>query len=169
MLFDLLRAGRTGEQPLSSVPILLVVAGLIFIFGTDHPAGKWSERHNTLATQIAVRQGRQIHYSDDEKVMEKKESGDNEKTVVSLERVTDPDEDVVQSTVDIAVNETLTMNTTFRLLANPLTWLPALAYLTTFGIELAIDSSMSGILFNLFSKKRPGFTQTTAGYYTSIL
>lgn len=54
-------------------------------------------------------------------------------------------------------------------MTDPLTWLPALAYLTTFGVELTIDSQMANILFTLFQKKRPGFTQTTAGYYTSIL
>lgn len=141
------------------------------MFGTDHPVGRWSERHNTLATQIATRQGHEIHYSDDEKVMQKNKFGDNEKTITSLEQVTEQDEDVnaIRSAVDFAVNETLTIKSTFRLLVNPLTWLPALAYLTTFGIELAIDSNISGVLFNLFSKRQPGFTQTTAGYYTSIL
>ncbi|PPQ70963.1 hypothetical protein CVT25_012098 [Psilocybe cyanescens] len=152
------------------VPILLIVSGLIFMFGTDHPVGRWSERHNTLATQIATRKGHEIHYSDDEKVMQKNKFGDNEKTITSLEQVTEQDEDVnaIRSAVDFAVNETLTIKSTFQLLVNPLTWLPALAYLTTFGIELAIDSNISGVLFNLFSKRQPGFTQTTAGYYTSI-
>uniref|UniRef100_A0A8H7XXD5 Nitrate/nitrite transporter n=1 Tax=Psilocybe cubensis TaxID=181762 RepID=A0A8H7XXD5_PSICU len=157
------------------VPILLFVAGLVFLFGTDHPAGKWSERHNTPATQLALRQGYQTQYTlhHDESATEKNIlGGDSEKAIVSI---TDPATDsdasdgvVVQSTVDIAVNETLTAAVALKLLVSPLTWLPALGYLTTFGIELAIDSSMSGVLFTLFSKRRPGFTQTTAGYYTSI-
>jgi NNP family nitrate/nitrite transporter-like MFS transporter len=71
--------------------------------------------------------------------------------------------------VDVAINEPLTLKTAVKILTNPLTWLPALAYLTTFGVELAIDSKFSDVLFTLFRKKRPGFTQTTAGYYTSIL
>ncbi|KAH9478950.1 Nitrate transporter [Psilocybe cubensis] len=138
-------------------------------------AGKWSERHNTPATQLALRQGYQTQYTlhHDESATEKNIlGGDSEKAIVSI---TDPATDsdasdgvVVQSTVDIAVNETLTAAVALKLLVSPLTWLPALGYLTTFGIELAIDSSMSGVLFTLFSKRRPGFTQTTAGYYTSI-
>ena len=71
--------------------------------------------------------------------------------------------------MDVAINEPLTLKTTVKILTNPLTWLPALAYLTTFGVELAIDSQFAAVLFSLFSKRRPGFNQTTAGYYTSIL
>jgi len=56
-----------------------------------------------------------------------------------------------------------------KIIFNPLTWLPTLAYLTTFGVELTIDSKMADVLFVLYSKSLPGFTQTTAGYYTSIL
>lgn len=32
------------------VPILLFVAAATLIFGTDHPAGKWSDRHGAVAT-----------------------------------------------------------------------------------------------------------------------
>ena len=31
------------------VPILLIVASCILIFGTDHPAGKWSDRRKAIA------------------------------------------------------------------------------------------------------------------------
>ena len=75
----------------------------------------------------------------------------------------------VQSTVDIAVNESLTIETTLKILANPLTWLPALAYLTTFGLELVVDAQMANVLFALFGKQIKGFDQTKAGYYTSVL
>jgi NNP family nitrate/nitrite transporter-like MFS transporter len=87
-------------------------------------------------------------------------------------RTVDVDEEMggnVQSTVDIAVNESLTIETALKILASPLTWLPALAYLTTFGLELVIDSQMANVLFALFGKRIKGFDQTTAGYYTSIL
>jgi hypothetical protein len=30
------------------VPALLVVAILVLVFGTDHPAGKWEDRHKPL-------------------------------------------------------------------------------------------------------------------------
>jgi len=74
----------------------------------------------------------------------------------------------VQSPVDVAVNESLTWKTALKICVNPLTWLPALAYLTTFGLELAIDGQMANILFSLFNKRIHGFDQTKAGYYTSI-
>ena len=31
------------------VPFLLLVAAAVMVFGTDHPAGKWSDRHNLKA------------------------------------------------------------------------------------------------------------------------
>ena len=31
------------------VPILLLVAAATLIWGTDHPAGKWSDRHKAIA------------------------------------------------------------------------------------------------------------------------
>lgn len=38
------------------VPILLVVAAAILILGTDHPAGKWSDRHQVLTHRVDHRQ-----------------------------------------------------------------------------------------------------------------
>ncbi|KDR71729.1 hypothetical protein GALMADRAFT_270867 [Galerina marginata CBS 339.88] len=148
------------------LPILFIVAGLIFILGQDHPAGKWSERYKTPATAIATRQGHEFHNSGSEKALEK-EGKDSENAFVSIEQVKEEDT-LFQSTVDLAINETLTLKSALKILSNPLTWLPAFAYFTTFGVELAIDSQLSNVLFTLFTKKRPGFTQTTAGYYTSI-
>jgi len=63
------------------------------------------------------------------------------------------------------VNEPLTVKSAGKILANPLTWLPALSYLTSFGYELAIDSFLVNYLFGLFQS--PTFTQLQAGYYTS--
>ena len=34
------------------VPILLSVATAVMVFGTDHPAGKWSDRHKAIARPI---------------------------------------------------------------------------------------------------------------------
>ena len=48
------------------VPILLTVAILTLMFGTDCPAGKWSERHTLPATAVAVASGHQVHLDDDE-------------------------------------------------------------------------------------------------------
>jgi len=74
----------------------------------------------------------------------------------------------VDPSVDTPVKESFTFVTYFRILASPLTWLTPLAYMTSFGLELAIDSNFANILFSLFNKKRPRFGQTQAGYYTSI-
>lgn len=159
-------------QFILSVPILLTVAGLVLVFGQDHPAGAWSDRHTTVATAISERQGHHVHYSSNEKKPSKGgKDCDEEKTAgVSIVQVNSHDDGaIIDSTVDIAVNETLTVEGTRKLLASPLTWLPAFAYLTTFGVELAIDSVMAGALFTLYNKHISGFTQTTAGYYTSIL
>jgi NNP family nitrate/nitrite transporter-like MFS transporter len=150
------------------------VAVLTLIFGQDHPAGKWSQRHTMPATAIAIAKGHPVHIDRAEETIAldaKPSKEDLEKGMVEV-RTVDVDEEMggnVQSTVDIAVNESLTIETALKILASPLTWLPALAYLTTFGLELVIDSQMANVLFALFGKRIKGFDQTTAGYYTSIL
>ncbi|PPQ68007.1 hypothetical protein CVT26_007370 [Gymnopilus dilepis] len=149
------------------VPILLFVAGLIFLLGQDHPAGRWSERHNLPATTIALQQENGHHnanYGLDPKTYTK----GAEAAIVSIEQVKEEDLVFVRSVVDVAINEAPTLKATLVMIREPLTWLPALAYLTTFGVELSIDGQMANVLFTLFQKKRAGFTQTTAGYYTSI-
>ncbi|KAG6882795.1 hypothetical protein C0992_010649, partial [Termitomyces sp. T32_za158] len=88
---------------------------------------------------------------------------------VTVHLVDDPDVDIViNSAVDVAVNEKLTLKSTVEIVLSPLTWLPSLAYLTTFGLELALDAQMANVLFALYSKRIQGFDQTKAGYYTSI-
>merc|ERR1711939_368006 len=42
------------------VPILLFVAALCLFFGTDCPAGKWSQRHTMPATLVAMQQGHNV-------------------------------------------------------------------------------------------------------------
>ncbi|TFK34311.1 nitrate transporter [Crucibulum laeve] len=149
-------------------PILIFVATLTLIFGQDHPAGKWSERHNLPATELAIKKGHEAHLDSDEKKAEKKDYG-IEQGQVSVHPVDNPEQEpIVKSTVDVAVNKSLTMKTALQILANPLTWLPSLAYFTTFGVELAIDAKMADVLFTLFNKNIRGFDQTMAGYYTSI-
>jgi NNP family nitrate/nitrite transporter-like MFS transporter len=152
-------------------PILLFVAALTMLCGQDHPVGKWSERHNIPATAIAAREGHEVHLDADEKPVagsEKKDAG--EKGIVSVHPVGDIDIDkvVVKSKVDIAVNEAITLKTAAKILSSPITWLPCLGYITTFGLELVIDATMADILFTRFNKVLPGFDQTKAGYYTSI-
>ena len=94
---------------------------------------------------------------------------DKNKKDEGLENVRSGDITLVNSSVESTVKGSPTLATYFGILTSPVTWLPPLAYMTTFGLELAIDSNLGNVLFALFNPKRPGFTQTQAGYYTSIL
>jgi NNP family nitrate/nitrite transporter-like MFS transporter len=71
----------------------------------------------------------------------------------------------VTSEVDVAVNTPITLRLAYAVLTNPLTWLPSLSYLTTFGFELAIDSNLANILYAIYKSK--SFGQTKAGYIAS--
>lgn len=66
------------------------------------------------------------------------------------------------SELDYAVNEPLTLKLALKVASTPLTWLPALAYFTTFGYELAIDANLANIFLSLYKSKT--FGQTKAGY-----
>ncbi|KAF8329332.1 nitrate/nitrite porter [Cantharellus anzutake] len=155
------------------VPALLFVAVLTLVFGTDHPKGKWSERHKPIAS-LEVTTGA----SRDGVVGEKHLDAEQGATVHVQDLSVPPSKSIQPhvldflgdhpvSEVDVAINQNLTSKMALEIAINPLTWLPALAYLTTFGFELALDSSMANILFSLY--KSPHFGQTKAGYFTSIV
>ncbi|TFK21047.1 nitrate transporter [Coprinopsis marcescibilis] len=156
-------------------PVLLAVAALTLMFGQDHPAGKWSERYSVPATGIIV-EDPEI----EQEPIEGKESLDEKKDIeaskksqvgVTIAEVDDEDDQqkvVIKSTVDIAVNQPLTVKSAWKIIANHLTWLPALAYLTTFGFELALDAFMADVLYKIYNGKIDGFNQEVSGYYTSI-
>ncbi|KAJ6518254.1 nitrate/nitrite porter [Mycena vitilis] len=147
------------------VPILLTVAALTLIFGQDHPAGAWSQRHTLPATAVAIAHGHHVHEDPDEKKGEEfKGAKATEEGSVQVNPV-DEELDNVLSTLDVAVNESLTFKSAIEIITSPLTWLPALAYMTTFGLELTLDAQMESVLFN---NRLTGFDQDTAGYYTSI-
>ncbi|KAF7357751.1 Nitrate/nitrite transporter [Mycena venus] len=152
------------------VPILLFVAALTLLFGQDHPAGAWSQRHTLPATAIAIARGHDVYIDPNEKLHQESraEKASEEGNVQVHTFEANEDFGNVTSTVDFAVNESLTFKTGMKILASPLTWLPALAYLTTFGLELALDAQMENLLFGLFNKRIRGFDQNRAGYYTSI-
>jgi len=141
---------------------------LIFVFGQDHPSGRWEKRPNTETNTIYLDKAT----SSVEKDFQNEKDKGLENTRVDTHQVQLEEGDVspVNSVVDNVVNikESPTHLTYFRILTSPLVWLPPLAYMTTFGLELAIDGNMGNVLFSLFNPKRPGFTQTQAGYYTSI-
>ena len=84
-------------------------------------------------------------------------------------RVGMPRSTTMTTMVDVAVNQSLTLKSAFKILISPLTWLPALGYFTTFGLELLVNSKLADVLFALFKDELDGFDQKTAGYYTAIL
>ncbi|GAA5897945.1 hypothetical protein JCM8208_003198 [Rhodotorula glutinis] len=145
------------------VPILLGTAAATLYFGTDHPAGKWSARHTLPATAIAARQGHlaQLDASERavvERKMHEKVSGD-----ARVQAVSDEDEEVrAEIPLDVAVNEPLTWKSLLTIISKPYTWLPALMYMTTFGMELAVDANIASVLV-----ANNGLTQLKAGYYGS--
>ncbi|KAG2059535.1 nitrate transporter [Suillus hirtellus] len=146
------------------VPILLSVAAAILIFGTDHPAGKWSDRFQAVATTLPPSDDQT---SNSENIKTKSgdniETGDEKNIEVTVTAVTTTN---LVSELDTAVNNPLSLNTAYQIVMNPLTWLPSLAYMTTFGYELAIDVNLATVLYTLF--KSPTFGQTKAGYIAGI-
>ena len=121
----------------------------IILCGTDHPAGKWSDRHAAETARSSSIQERRASIQD----ATSKKFGEKASVEVSVEPV---------SAVDMAVNKSLDLREALVLARNPLTWLPALSYLTTFGFELAVDTNLATVLFGLF--KSSSFDQTKAGY-----
>jgi NNP family nitrate/nitrite transporter-like MFS transporter len=166
MIHSILKKDSKLKPPcvICRVPILLFVAAMILIFGQDHPAGRWSDR----LTAATIPTGQNYEDARDN-IQPPKGKDDLEGAVVTIEPVEEKCTGVVQSTVDVAVNESITFRKMITILTTPLTWLPALAYLTTLGVELSLDSKMADVFFSLYSKSQPGFTQTSAGYYASVL
>lgn len=140
------------------VPILLVTALLVMVFGTDHPAGKWSDRYRIPAAHVPAPQ----RTSSDAEKLTDEEKTDKADVSVSVVPVGADEPDVPLSSVDTAVNQALTLRIAGEVLGSPLTWLPSAAYMTTFGFELAMDAYLANILYGLY--KSPTFGQTKAGY-----
>ncbi|QRV85668.1 major facilitator superfamily transporter [Ceratobasidium sp. AG-Ba] len=155
------------------VPVLLTVAALTMLFGWDHPAGRWEDRHQVLAQRahlhaLDTAKPGVVHPAPSSPESSEKEL-DKEKSHGINVQVQEVDPELtknIQSELDVAVNEPVTFKTFMAILGSPLTWLPALAYLTTFGFELAVDSNLVNVLYGLY--KSPSFGQLKAGYITAI-
>jgi NNP family nitrate/nitrite transporter-like MFS transporter len=165
------------------VPILIFVAILTFLFGTDHPAGKWEDRHNILAAKIQEQEGgleeaidhslhpeHRMYHAPAEKKSEdsslkgkkEKEANDDVDVIVTVEAAPP-----IESALDIAVNEPLTLKMAIKVLTSPLTWLPGLAYATTFGYELALDANLANILHGIYvdiGQTKAGYVSGTSSY-----
>ncbi|KIJ15905.1 hypothetical protein PAXINDRAFT_76416 [Paxillus involutus ATCC 200175] len=148
------------------VPVLLSVAAATLVFGTDHPAGRWSDRHQAIAAELGgtIKEDQEHASSyESKKDAEKKDgSAEVEVTVAAVQDFSSYN----VSKLDVAVSRPLNGRVAYDVVFNPLTWLPALAYLTTFGYELAIDANLANVLYNLM--KSPSFGQTKAGYIAGI-
>ena len=109
------------------------------------------------------------HHDDVTFDINKNDFQNKDKELENVRVNTDQEQERDVTLVDSSVKGSPTLVTYFRILTSPQTWLPPLAYMTSFGLELAIDSNMANVLFALFNPKRPDIGQTRAGYYTSIL
>ncbi|KAG6369332.1 nitrate transporter, partial [Boletus reticuloceps] len=157
------------------VPLLLLVATSVMVFGTDHPAGKWSDRHKAIG-RASNSPSKSERLSEDERVLarpgESKDDPEKKGGLADVHVTLPPLEDSSASSfhmvseLDYAVNEPLTLELALKIISTPLTWLPALAYFATFGYELAIDANLANVLLSLYQSKT--FGQTKAGYIASI-
>lgn len=154
--------------------MLLLVAALSLYFGQDHPAGRWSRRHRIPATAISVRQCHEIRLDSGKDATLNMSTTDGKNLEAGLvprglTSSSPANDSLLKSPVDLVVNEALTRKTAVKIYTSPLTWLPAFAYLTTFGLVLATNGQMANIFSSLFTKKIQAFDETKAGYYASVL
>ncbi|KAK4703292.1 MFS transporter, NNP family, nitrate/nitrite transporter, partial [Phenoliferia sp. Uapishka_3] len=149
------------------VPILFFVAIITMIFGTDCPAGKWSQRHSLPASAIAAKQGHLMQLDADERNVVESKMAEKEQGHATVAAASDDEEGELAIDLDIAVAEHLTWNSFGRVMKSPYTWLPSLMYMTTFGFELAVDANLANVLYASHSTTA-GFGQVHAGYYASV-
>lgn len=139
------------------VPFLLTLAVAILVFGTDHPAGKWSDRHKVIVHYVSDAEPNRITV--DEKGTSDEACDDcHKQDKYPNTRVTvSPAQEIT-----CVVSESPTWKHLWKVITTSLTWLPALAYLTTFGYEIAICTNLASVLLSIYQS--PTFGQTKAGY-----
>lgn len=155
--------------PTLPVPALMFVAGLILLFGKDHPAGKWSQRHQFSGTAIAIAQGEKIELDSAERAEYERRTADNEKGPAKAAhfREQDPaDAGKHVAAVDTAQSEPITLKRLMVILADPRVWMCIVCYLLTFGLETAMDAALPGLITTLFQSKT--FTAIDAAYAASM-
>ncbi|CAL1702990.1 unnamed protein product [Somion occarium] len=120
------------------VPVLLSVSVATLVFGTDRPREKL-ENHSKASDSITH----------------------------SISHDVEDRADATVPNYEVPDNTTRHLKRTgLHVLVKPSTWLPSLAYLTTFGYELAIDANLANVLFGLYQSNT--FGQTKAGYIASV-
>ncbi|KAE8225066.1 hypothetical protein CF319_g2132 [Tilletia indica] len=148
--------------PIVPVPMLLLIAGMCLLFGKDCPQGPWSARHRTEGTAIDVARGDMPHLDAAERrAMDDAQASNNEKAISKGADFADiPRTDVL--TMDTAVAEPVTLKVLGKVLTDSRVWLCALAYMTTFGLETAMDAALPGLILTLFQS--PNFKVDDAAY-----
>ncbi|GAC93275.1 hypothetical protein PHSY_000839 [Pseudozyma hubeiensis SY62] len=155
--------------PTLPVPCLLFVAGMILLLGKDHPAGKWSQRHQFSGTAVAIAQGEKVELDASERAEYERRAADNEKGPAKLAhfREQDPaDAGKHVATVDTAQAEPMTFKRLMVILQDPRVWMCFMCYLLTFGLETAMDAALPGLITTLFQSRT--FTAIDAAYAASM-
>ncbi|CCH42869.1 putative membrane protein [Wickerhamomyces ciferrii] len=166
--------------------ILLVVAILTFVFGSDCPEGKWSERSDILQIGVDVRKVDIVSIASnhpalsnqvsrlpiDHKLSHKDDKIDDiigdSSTDTSNQ---DQNLDIVQTRVGEVVNldeiiEKPSLKSILKTTFHYRTMLTALPYFTTFGGELAVEAILTG----LYVQRSGGqWSQSYAGSWGSML
>lgn len=145
------------------VPLLLLTALGMMLFGQDHPLGKWSMRHSSSAAAETVIVAPEPH-TPVRTDCDKREHTPAQLLVQSSKekRAVEVKEIKYVIPVDVAVNEPFSLRTMGAVMADSRTWMLALSYGSTFGFELAMDSGLANSLYALY--KGPDFKQLDAGY-----
>lgn len=74
------------------VPLLLAMIILNLTVGTDHPAGKWSQRHTLPATAIAVMHGEHPHLDHAEELAQQRKANEKEGGTATVAPAPDKEE-----------------------------------------------------------------------------
>lgn len=155
--------------PTLPVPVLLLVAGIILLFGKDHPAGKWSQRHQFSGTAVAIAQGEKIELDSAERAEYERRTADREKGPAKGAHFIEVDPATSGKhveAVDTAQAEKMTFKRLLVILRDPRVWMCFMCYLLTFGLETAMDAALPGLLFTLFQSGT--FSAIDAAYAASM-
>ncbi|PWN91803.1 MFS general substrate transporter [Acaromyces ingoldii] len=147
------------------VPLLFLIALTMMIIGKDHPAGKWSQRHQLPGTAVEVAQGGDVHLDSSEaREYEQSQSGRMEKGPAKGADFRETGNQQV-TTVDTSVSEPLTMKSFVAIITDLRVWMVALCYMTTFGLETSLDAALPQLINGLFAS--PTFTAVDAAFVAS--
>jgi len=148
------------------VPLLICVAALMMLIAKDHPAGKWSQRHQLPGTAMAVAKGDNVHLdSSEQRAYENQAGNRTEKGPAKGADFRETPVDSEVTVVDTAVSEPLTMKTFVAVMTDLRVWMVALCYMITFGLETSLDAALPNLINGLFAS--PNFTATDAAFVAS--